>query len=236
MDTYCSPDVEFLTIKCRPFYLPREFTTVVLTAVYIAPTANACRAMSSMHENINAKLSRYPEAARIIAGDFTHTDVRAALPKSHQHIECAIRGESTLDKVYTNIRRAYEVKTLAHLGGSDHVSLLLTPVYTPLRKQGQIQTRMVTVWPEGASQQLQDCFQETDWNMFDHQDLETYTSMVLDYIRFCTANVTREKYVKLYPNRKPWMTGEVRRLLKARNSAFRTGDRVLYGKIGRAHV
>lgn len=28
----CSQDVEFLTVKCQPFYLPRELTAVIITA------------------------------------------------------------------------------------------------------------------------------------------------------------------------------------------------------------
>ena len=36
----CSPDLEYITIKCRPFYLPREFTSVTLTTGYIHPRAN----------------------------------------------------------------------------------------------------------------------------------------------------------------------------------------------------
>ncbi len=31
----CNPDVEYLTIKRKPFYLPREFSSVTLTSVYI---------------------------------------------------------------------------------------------------------------------------------------------------------------------------------------------------------
>jgi hypothetical protein len=27
----CTPDLEHITIKCRPFYLPREFSSVTLT-------------------------------------------------------------------------------------------------------------------------------------------------------------------------------------------------------------
>ena len=37
----CTPELETLVIKCRPFYLPREFTSLILTAVYIPPDANA---------------------------------------------------------------------------------------------------------------------------------------------------------------------------------------------------
>lgn len=39
--TYCSRDIEYLTLKCRPFYVPREFTTILIIGVYIPPRANA---------------------------------------------------------------------------------------------------------------------------------------------------------------------------------------------------
>lgn len=32
--SYCSPGIEYLTIRCRPFYLPKEFTAVSISAVY----------------------------------------------------------------------------------------------------------------------------------------------------------------------------------------------------------
>ncbi len=35
---HCSPLVEFMIIKCRPFYLQRECTAIMLAAVYIPPT------------------------------------------------------------------------------------------------------------------------------------------------------------------------------------------------------
>lgn len=36
----CSPLAEFMIIRCHPFYLPQEFTTILLVAVYIPPTSN----------------------------------------------------------------------------------------------------------------------------------------------------------------------------------------------------
>ncbi len=33
--SFCSPDLEFHTLLCRPFWLPREFTAIIITAVYI---------------------------------------------------------------------------------------------------------------------------------------------------------------------------------------------------------
>lgn len=35
--SYCSPNIEALSVMCRPFYLPRELTVVIVTAVYIPP-------------------------------------------------------------------------------------------------------------------------------------------------------------------------------------------------------
>ncbi len=40
--------------------------------------------------------------------------------------------------------------------------------------------------------------------------------------------VTVEKTIQVYPNQKPWMTSQVRSLLRARDAAFRSGDRALY--------
>ncbi len=35
--SFCSPDLEFHTLLCRPLWLPREFTVIIITAVYIPP-------------------------------------------------------------------------------------------------------------------------------------------------------------------------------------------------------
>ncbi len=36
----CSPHLEHLSIICRPFYLPREFSSIIVTAVYIPPQSD----------------------------------------------------------------------------------------------------------------------------------------------------------------------------------------------------
>ncbi|KAK7933490.1 hypothetical protein WMY93_004386 [Mugilogobius chulae] len=35
VEKHCSADIELLMVKCRPFYLPREFSAVYLLSVYI---------------------------------------------------------------------------------------------------------------------------------------------------------------------------------------------------------
>ena len=42
------------------------------------------------------------------------------------------------------------------------------------------------------------------------------------------GNVRVDKLICVFPNQKPWMTSQVRTLLKVRNAAFRSGDREQY--------
>ncbi|KAI3351288.1 hypothetical protein L3Q82_005833 [Scortum barcoo] len=39
--TYCSPDLEYLAVKCRPFKMARELCSILIVAIYIPPQANA---------------------------------------------------------------------------------------------------------------------------------------------------------------------------------------------------
>ncbi len=45
----CSPHLEHLSIICRPFYLPREFSSIVITTVYIPPQADTSLAWAKLH-------------------------------------------------------------------------------------------------------------------------------------------------------------------------------------------
>lgn len=131
---------------------------------------------------------------------------------------CPTRGGNTLDYIYSNIKHAYRAIPLPHLGQSDHLSLLLSPTYTPLRRRTRPTTKTVTVWPENVLSELQDCFEHTDWDLFIHHELETFTGTVLDYTQFCMGNVTVNKTIRVYPNRKPWMTSP-RRCLQIRGQS-----------------
>ena len=201
---------------------------MLITAVYIPPVANVGIALSLLLKAINTQQRAHPDGVHIIAGDFNQANLKSVLPKFYQHVKCPTRGKNTLDHVYTNIKHAYRAIPLPHLGQSDHLSLLLTPAYTPLRRSAPLQTKTITTWPQDALSQLQDCFLHTEWDVFKHQDLAVHTESVLSYIKYCVGNVTVDKRICVFPNQKPWMTSQVRTLLKVRNAAFRSGDREQY--------
>ncbi len=53
--SFCSPDLEFHMLLCRPFWLPREFTAIIITAVYIPPQANTDQALKELYGNISGQ-------------------------------------------------------------------------------------------------------------------------------------------------------------------------------------
>ena len=162
VNSQCSEAIEYMTVKCRPHYLPREFTAAFVVAVYIPPDAKANEALKELHNNISSLQHKHPEAFYVVAGDFNHVNLTDTLPKFHQHVTIPTRGNNTLDRVYTIKRDAYKAFPHPHLGFSDHISIMLVPAYRPLLRRQTPAQRIITVWPSDAVPALQDCFQRTD--------------------------------------------------------------------------
>ncbi|KAL0148289.1 hypothetical protein M9458_056435, partial [Cirrhinus mrigala] len=210
-----------------------EYTAILLCAVYIPPSSNGNNrsALNELYQHISEQQTAHPDAFLIVAGDFNHADLKSVFPKIQQHIDFPTRGNNTLDFVYTTQKGAYKAFPLPHLGASDHITVMLMPAYRPLVKVTKPVRKQIQAWPEGSSEALQDCFDTTDWSMFKQAatynnttDLQEYAETATAYINKCTEDVTVAKTITVRANQKPWMTGEVYRLLKARNVAFRTGD------------
>ncbi|XP_076849711.1 uncharacterized protein LOC143497938 [Brachyhypopomus gauderio] len=231
---HCSLLVEFLIVRCRPFYLPRELSSVLIAAVYTPPSAgpDAEETLGELYGAISDLQHKHPDGLFIIAGDFNHANLKSVLPQFHQHVDFATRGANTLDLVYTNIPSAYRAEQRSHLAFSDRMCVWLTPAYTPLARRSRPVQKQVRTWPAGAVSALQDCFERTVWDMFreaategDTVNLEEYTASVTGYISKCIDDVTVSRTITIHPNQKPWMTAEVRVLLRTRHSAFKAGDK-----------
>ncbi len=72
------PHLEHLSMICRPFYLPWEFSSIVVTAVYIPPQADTSLALSKLHDVLSGYINKHPDAASIIAGDFNKANLSSA--------------------------------------------------------------------------------------------------------------------------------------------------------------
>ncbi len=179
--SFCSPDLELHMLLCRPFWLPREFTAIIITAVYIPPQANTDQALRELYGNISKQETANPDAAFIIMGDFIKANFRTIAPKYFQHITINTRGDRVLDHCYSPFRDAYKSLPRPPFGKSDHSSVLLLPAYRQKLKREAPALRTIQCWSDQSDAILQDCFDHVDWDMFraaSDDDIEAYSDTV----------------------------------------------------------
>lgn len=98
----CTPNTEILTVTIRPYYIPCEFSHVVVVAVYV-PHRNASKEAT---EEIQKTVHRIESASLIvvITGDFNHCTAKASGTHYYQHVKW---GGMILDHCYTKVKDAY---------------------------------------------------------------------------------------------------------------------------------
>ena len=228
----CSPNLEVHFINCKPFYSPREFSSFILANVYIPPDACVSAALQQLAEHIAEMEQRYPDSLLIILGDFNKANLSRELPKYRQHVTCPTRDSNILDHCYTTIKNAYHSVPRAALGLSDHCLVHLIPTYRQKLKSAKPVLRTVKRWTNEAEQDLQACFDCTDWTVFEAAatDLDELTDTVTSYISFCEDTCIPTRTFLSFTNDKPWFTGKLKQLRHAKEDAYRSGDKILYNQ------
>ncbi len=218
--SFCSPDLEFHMLLCRPFWLPREFTAILITAVYIPPQANTDQALKELYGNRSEQETAYPDAAFIVTGDFNKANFRTIAPKYFQHITI---NTSCTGPLLLSFPGHLQIAPRPPFGKSDHCSVLLLPAYRQKLKREAPALRTIQCWSDQSDAILQDCFDHVDWDMFraaSDDDIEAYSDTVTCFIRKCVEDVVPTKAIRIYPNQKPWINSDVRAALSAWTSAF----------------
>jgi len=100
----CLPNLEHPMISCHPFYLPQEFSTVIMTAVYIPPRADTDVVLSALHDVLCRHQTQHPDTAVVVAGDFNRANLKKVMLNFRQHITCVTRGEKNFGPLLYAIR------------------------------------------------------------------------------------------------------------------------------------
>jgi hypothetical protein len=231
-ESYCDKDIEILTLALRPFYIPREFSNVVCAITYIPPDANMDCACEKLVDFMHVQEENYPDAAKVILGDFNRCKVNSHLTSFHQLVKCPTRDNAILDLFFCNVKDAYKVLTKPPLGNSDHILIHMIPKYRQTLKRFKPNEICIAQWSNECIDELQACFDCTDWNvLYDPScSVDENVNVVTDYINFCVESIVPVKSVKIFPNNKPWVTKELKRLLnmKRSNDVINDKDKMAY--------
>ncbi|KAI3372130.1 hypothetical protein L3Q82_006986 [Scortum barcoo] len=227
-EQHCCKDIELLAVSMRPYYLPREFTHALVVVVYVPPSANADAACDVLLSAVSRLQTQHPDALLLISGDFNHASPSSSLPKFTQYVTCHTRDNKTLDLFYANTKEAYHSLPLPPLGRADHNLVHLLPVYKTLVHRQPAVTHTVKKWSEEAEEALKDCFNTTLWDVFSDahgEDIDSLTHCLTDYINFCVENTVPTRTVRSFSNSKPWITPDIKALLKEKRRAFVSGNK-----------
>lgn len=131
-----------------------------------------------------------------------------------------------MDHCYTTVSCAYHTVTRAPLGHSDHAMVHLIPAYRQKLKLCKPVVRKSKKWTSEAVEDLQACFDCTDWDVFRTatNNLDELTEAVTSYISFCEESCIPTRTRVSYNNDKPWFTAKLRWLRLEKEEAFRSGD------------
>ncbi|KAI3356195.1 hypothetical protein L3Q82_017177, partial [Scortum barcoo] len=179
-------------------------------------------------ESVSRLQTQHPDALLLISGDFNHASPSSSLPKFTQYVTCHTRDNKTLDLFYANTKEAYHSLPLPPLGRADHNLVHLLPVYKTLVHRQPAVTRTVKKWSEEAEEALKDCFNTTLWDVFSDahgEDIDSLTHCLTDYINFCVENTVPTRTVRSFSNSKPWITPDIKALLKEKRRAFVSGNK-----------
>ena len=226
-ESTCTKDYESIIVSLRPFYLPREFSNIFVTVLYIPPDANRETAVHYVRELSTTLSADKPDALQIIMGDMNHcvSQLNKTLRNFEQCVKQNTRGQQLLDTFYCSEKQAYRSFRLSPLANSDHNMLHLMPVYISRLKRTKPVKITKHVLDDSSQEKLNTCFDLTNWDLFVHDcggDVNALTDVVTDYITFCKELHLITKEITTYPNNKPWITSELRNSILEKHRAYGT--------------
>ena len=154
-ESFCNDDIEYLVIACRPFYLPREFSNVLIINVYIHPESNYAEATRLLENCVTKFETEYPNSVRIILGDFNKCNFHRSIPTYGQSVGFNTTDRGNPDKLYCNIKHAYKAKKMPKLGESAHYMVHCLPTYVQVLKREKCEKLKIRQWDAEKTEKLQ---------------------------------------------------------------------------------
>eukprot|EP00061_Rhincodon_typus_P009948 g33841.t1 len=80
---------------------------------------------------------------------------------------------------------------------------------------------LINIWCSDTVTLMHHCSQDLEYLPVKGLNLNEYATTVTDFISKCVEDCMTKKLIRMFPNRKPWMSGEIYSLLRSGSEAFK---------------
>ena len=227
-----NPTFECLWLTLRPKRLPRPLSGITICVVYHPPgrPTESHKELNDYLINTTDRLrNEHPDHGLVLLGDFNDFDC-GNLVSHHslkQVVQQPTRDSAILDLIVTNMHNLYSSLTIhAPLGSSDHNIVFWQPI--ALRQPSRIESpkRLVRHYPRSGIEAFgrwvgtHDWFADFGFSSSVDDLASSFTTQLVDAIN----RIFPVKTIKLHATDKPWITPELKLMIKDRQKAFESGN------------
>ena len=223
--------VESLWVLIRDKCMPRQFSHMLIGAVYHPPNACQYYALDHIINCVDDTLRRHPYAGVMILGDFNRLDdIQLRNYPLKQVVKRPTRGTAILDKIFTNMYTLYRnPNILAPTSLSDHCTIIYEPNASLKYDKGRSLTLSVRTSKHLNKLSLVSAITEFDWTpLF----LQFSCQTKFDLFQTSIVNLINQhlpfRMVKRHTSDKPWITDFFRHLIHQRQRAFMSDNTLRY--------
>ena len=230
----CTPDVEGLWLRLRPFRLPRELSCIFVGVFFHPPLADNNVLQDYLISTVDKLLLDHPNAGIMILGDFNHFDYKTLCRHSSlkQTVKKPTRQSAILDLILTNMHKWYnEPKIISAIGLSDHLSVLTTPAIQTKQPNNVIKkTSRKTTTSNLVS--FGKYVKSLDWShLYRIPSCQDKCDLFYNLFLLGLDTFLPKKSVKVHCRDKPWITPDLKKLISERQRALTAGNRKLYNQL-----
>lgn len=228
-----NPNFECLWLTLRPRRLPRPLSGIAICVVYHPP----CRPADSLKElndyliNTTERLcNEHPDHGLVLLGDFNDFDC-SNLVTHHslkQVVQQPTRDSAILDLILTNMHNLCSSPTThAPLGSSDHNIILWHPSQVHRPSPGVKSTqRLMRHYPRSGIDAFGRWATTHEWfiDLGPSPSVDDLASSFTIQLTDAIDRILSVKTIKLHRTDKPWITPELKLMIKDRQKAFHSGN------------
>lgn len=228
------PDVELLSVVCRPMYLPSRYRCIISINLYMRPQRNKTKTENIIRKCLLRIESHYPRSFITACGDANSSCIKACEAINLVNIirsPTYFPSESQLDVAYVSEEKFYLLKLHPPIGSANvnfHLSYLLQPTVSCDYKE-KVKT---TIMKKQEEDVIKRTLNDTDWRIFESDDIDEMVESVDSYVGFIIENYTTRTTIN-YDIFSRFRNKNLKELCKHKHIAINDKDKVKRNEIQR---